>query len=175
MGKHSSPLPRKHVCIPSMLPCVRLPGNLSTSLLAHHPYMPRSPAPCSRAANDLRWCFLFFLFFRNWHFMCRLLWVVLILQKAVKGTAGFAWSCPRHQAQIACARTGEQSRGVLETQWCAAGQTLIACSQKNKQRRTQSFVFDQQPRHRWCPPSQFFPHYLARLGFVLPGCALLLY
>lgn len=109
--------------------------------------------------------------------MCRLLSAVLILQKAVKAEVqqDLPGAVLGTRLRLPMPEPESRAGGVLETQWSAAGPTLIACSQKNKQKRTQSCVFDQQPHHRWCPPSQFFPHYLARLGFVLPGCALLFY
>lgn len=75
MGKPFSPLPRKHVCIPSMLPCFCLYGNLSTGLLTHQPCMPPTPAPSSGSVNSLKLCVVFLFFFLETGMlcMCRLL------------------------------------------------------------------------------------------------------
>lgn len=167
VGKLFSPLPCKHVCIPSMLPCFCLYGDLSTDLLIHHrPHLHRD-----QPVNESKLCVVFSETLmlcvgcraRCWS--CRKLWKLRCRETRLEPSSVPGSDCRGHNQRA--------WGGGTETQWSPAGQTPIAREQKNKQRRTQKALFlISSPTTDAVAPSQFFPlprRYLARLGLVSPG------
>lgn len=116
--------------------------------------------------------------------MSRLLWLVLLVQKTESwGTARFAWSRPRQQAQIARATIGGESRGWWRASGLLQARHWSPVNNRTNRRGLRAVFLISSPTTDGRPPSQFLPpshRYLAQLGFVSPGllfsgCALLLW
>lgn len=135
LGKHYSQVSCKHVCITSMLPCSYLYGDLGCLFLSPL-YITATCVSFSKTLNRV---------FTTCAVMLKALYCNHLRRTRL-------YRCTRlrsQEADLSKADFGTRLRllkqqlepEVIQTQWSSAGQTMIACSEKNKHEKIQSSGF----------------------------------